>query len=208
MILTSSADPGWFNFGLCFVLMGSHAEQCSESMPCVFHWPSPLSSCRKPCAFIDPAQPVQNSPSHIFVPISRHILNHIPILAPSPATGPPMADMSYCGDLTDYTVLSNEADQKKPIQRPNIASLAAQALKAFERCLHLSASYSRNVAFSIGRHLTRFELWIYNAGVFAPGRARLDHAVRPAAFFHDGVCSALKNLIQRIQDCEYREHFH
>lgn len=207
-ILTYSSDPGWFNFSLCFILMGSHAEQCSESMPCVFHWSSPLLCCRKPRAFIDLAQPVQNSPSPIFVPISRHILNHIFILAPLLATGPPMADISYCGDLTDYTGLSNKADQEKPIQRPNIASLAAQALEAFERCLYLSASYSRDSAFRVDYHLRDFEHWTYKAGVFSPGRACLDHAVRPADFLHDGICSDLKNLIQRIQDCEYRAHFH
>ncbi|KID60946.1 hypothetical protein MBR_10282, partial [Metarhizium brunneum ARSEF 3297] len=108
--------------------------------------------------------------------------------------------MSYCGDLTDYTGLSNEADQEKPIQRPNIASLAAQALEAFERCLHLSASYSRNGAFRVDYHLRDFEHWTHNAGVFSPGRACLDHAVRPADVLHDDICSDLKNLIQRIQD--------
>ncbi|KFG79691.1 putative protein phosphatase-1 [Metarhizium anisopliae] len=108
--------------------------------------------------------------------------------------------MSYCGDLTDYTGLSNEADQEKPIQPPNIASLAAQALEAFERCLHLSASYSRDEAFRVDYHLRDFEHWTHNAGVFSPGRACLDHAVRPADSLHDGICSDLKNLIQRIQD--------
>ncbi|KAH8742706.1 hypothetical protein F5883DRAFT_513040, partial [Diaporthe sp. PMI_573] len=82
-----------------------------------------------------------------------------------------------------------------------IASVAELNLRSFQQCLHQAARLHPRELAMIEDQLARFSLWASGIGVFARGRASMDHRLREAPDIYDAVESLLEDLADSIQDC-------
>ncbi|GAM42187.1 serine/threonine protein phosphatase [Talaromyces pinophilus] len=79
---------------------------------------------------------------------------------------------------------------------PTIAETAGLCFNAFQQCLEKSAFISPREMSRVEDQFARFSLWTANIGVFASGRASLDHRLREAQEVHEvitGLLEAYKN---------------
>ncbi|KAK4246938.1 hypothetical protein C7999DRAFT_14968, partial [Corynascus novoguineensis] len=84
-----------------------------------------------------------------------------------------------------------------------ISECAGSVLDLFQQCLTLSASLHPREAALVEDQLTRFSLWASSIGVFAPGRASMDHRLREAPDVHDAVTTLLDSAYDSMQDGKY-----
>ncbi|OJK03580.1 hypothetical protein ASPACDRAFT_10380, partial [Aspergillus aculeatus ATCC 16872] len=83
-----------------------------------------------------------------------------------------------------------------------IAATADRCLNLFQQCLQQSASISSLEMTLVEDQLARFSLWAANIGVFAGGRASLDHRLREAQEVHEVIIGLLETLEDQVEACE------
>jgi hypothetical protein len=88
-------------------------------------------------------------------------------------------------------------------QQPTIAGGAELCLHSFEQCLQQAASIHPRELSLVEDQLARFSVWTANIGVFAPGRASMDHRLREVPDVQVVVTGLLEALDDRIQNCRY-----
>ncbi|KAJ5770965.1 uncharacterized protein N7511_003016 [Penicillium nucicola] len=81
-----------------------------------------------------------------------------------------------------------------------ITDAARLCLTSFQQCFQLSAYLSPRDLSLVEDQLARFSLWTANIGVFATGRASLDHRLRAAPEVHEVIIDLLEVLNDRIQE--------
>ncbi|KAF4626071.1 hypothetical protein G7Y89_g12090 [Cudoniella acicularis] len=86
-------------------------------------------------------------------------------------------------------------------QQYTIAGDAELCLHSFQHCLQQSASIHPRCTSLVEDQLARFSVWTANIGVFAPGRASMDHRLREVPDVQDIVRGILDVLDDRIQNC-------
>jgi hypothetical protein len=80
-----------------------------------------------------------------------------------------------------------------------VAGCAAKVLDLFQRCLDLSVSLHPSKFALVEDQLARFSLWASRIGVFARGRASMDHRLREAPDVHDAATGLLDILSDSIR---------
>lgn len=88
-------------------------------------------------------------------------------------------------------------------QATTIAGAAELALRSFQQCFRLAASLHPRELALVEDQLARFSIWMSSIGVFAQGRASMDHRLREAPEVHDAVISLLEDLADSLQNCRY-----
>lgn len=84
-----------------------------------------------------------------------------------------------------------------------IAGAAELCVRAFQRCIQLSATLSSRDLSLIEDQIARFSSWMTGIGVFAQGRASMDHRLREATDVRDITIGVLEALSDRIHDSAY-----
>ena len=92
------------------------------------------------------------------------------------------------------------AEGVNAMTKTTIADAARLCLASFQQCLQQSACISPRVISLVEDQLARFSLWTANIGVFASGRASLDHRLREALEVHEVIADLLEVLGDRIQE--------
>ncbi|RAK81851.1 uncharacterized protein BO72DRAFT_420696 [Aspergillus fijiensis CBS 313.89] len=87
----------------------------------------------------------------------------------------------------------------EPKQFHTIAATADRCLNLFQQCLQQSASISSLEMTLVEDQLARFSLWAANIGVFAGGRASLDHRLREAQEVHEVIIGLLETLEDQVE---------
>ncbi|PYI33801.1 hypothetical protein BP00DRAFT_444180 [Aspergillus indologenus CBS 114.80] len=87
----------------------------------------------------------------------------------------------------------------EPDQFHTIAATADRCLSLFQQCLKQSASISSLEMTLVEDQLGRFSLWAANIGVFAGGRASLDHRLREAQEVHEVIIGLLETLEDQVE---------
>lgn len=90
----------------------------------------------------------------------------------------------------------------EPKQFHTIAATADRCLNLFQQCLQQSASISSLEMTLVEDQLARFSLWAANIGVFAGGRASLDHRLREAQEVHEVIIGLLETLEDQVEACK------
>jgi len=88
-------------------------------------------------------------------------------------------------------------------EQATIAGGAELCLRSFQQCLQQSASVHPRELSLVEDQLARFSIWTASIGVFAPGRASMDHRLREVPDIQDVVRGLLDALDDRIQNCRY-----
>jgi hypothetical protein len=88
-------------------------------------------------------------------------------------------------------------------QQPTIVGGAELCLRSFQECLQQSASIHPREVSLVEDQLARFSIWSASIGVFAPGRASMDHRLREAPDIQEVVRGLLDGLNDGIQNCRY-----
>jgi len=88
-------------------------------------------------------------------------------------------------------------------QQASIAYGAELCLRSFQECLQQSASIHPREISLVEDQLARFSVWSAGIGVFAPGRASMDHRLREAPEIQEVVRGLLDGLNDDIQNCKY-----
>ncbi|KAJ5494666.1 Serine/threonine-specific protein phosphatase/bis(5-nucleosyl)-tetraphosphatase [Penicillium fimorum] len=81
-----------------------------------------------------------------------------------------------------------------------IADAARLCLTSFQQCIQQAAYISPRVISLVEDQMARFSLWTANIGVFAPGRASLDHRLREALEVREVIADLFEALYDRIQE--------
>ena len=82
----------------------------------------------------------------------------------------------------------------------NIAKAAQACLTSFDNCMQALITLGPKERALVQNQLSRFSLWASNLGIFAPGRASLDHRLRDV----DDVRRLVRGLL-RAMDAELVE---
>lgn len=90
----------------------------------------------------------------------------------------------------------------EPEKIPSIADGAGECLNRFQQCLQQSALVSSQETALVEDQLARFSLWTAGIGVFAGGRASLDHRLREAQEVHDVITGLLETLEDQVEACQ------
>lgn len=85
-----------------------------------------------------------------------------------------------------------------------VAVSANQCLESFQKCLLQAASVHPRELSMVENQVARFSTWATGIGVFAPGRASMDHRLRYAPEVQSVVNGLLESLDYRIQTCKHR----
>lgn len=80
---------------------------------------------------------------------------------------------------------------------------AGQCLEGFRKCLQKAATLHPRELSLVEDQLARFSIWGSSIGVFAHGRASMDHRLREAPDVHDAVTGLLEAMEDNIQECEF-----
>lgn len=87
------------------------------------------------------------------------------------------------------------------LDKTTIASASHQCLESFATCL-VQASVIHPREFSkVEDQAARFSTWTSGIGVFAPGRASMDHRLRYAPEVQSVAIGLLDSLNHRIRKC-------
>lgn len=84
---------------------------------------------------------------------------------------------------------------------PNIAITANECLVSFQECLNTAANFHPRELSMVEDQLARFSTWATSIGVFAPGRASMDHRLRHTPDVQSVVTGLLDLLNKRIRNC-------
>ncbi|KAH7417504.1 hypothetical protein BKA64DRAFT_301951 [Cadophora sp. MPI-SDFR-AT-0126] len=89
----------------------------------------------------------------------------------------------------------------QPSTQASVSDLAELCMLSFQDCLQQSATlHPRELSLSEDQ-LGRFSLWANSIGVFAPGRASMDHRLREAPEIIEIVAGLLDGLKYSINSC-------
>ena len=89
-------------------------------------------------------------------------------------------------------------------KRPTITipESADQCLKSFQQCLFRASSVHPRELSMVEDQLARFSTWAAAIGVFATGRASINHHLRYAPEVQSVVTGLLESLDYRIRNCK------
>lgn len=93
-------------------------------------------------------------------------------------------------------------DPEPDLQR--VAVSANQCLESFQKCLLQASSVHPRELSMVEDQVARFSTWATSIGVFAPGRASMDHRLRFAPEVQSVVNGLLESLDYRIRTCKHR----
>jgi hypothetical protein len=85
-----------------------------------------------------------------------------------------------------------------------IAGTAELSFHLFQQCLQLSPAIPPQELSLVEDQFARFSTWAANIGVFAPGRASMDHRLREAPYVQGAVTGLLETVNNRVQDCKLK----
>lgn len=88
-----------------------------------------------------------------------------------------------------------------PTSVPSIAVSANQSLISFQQCLQAAANIHPRELSLVDDQLARFSTWATSIGVFASGRASMDHRLRYTPDVSKVVTGLLDGLNYRIRSC-------
>lgn len=88
----------------------------------------------------------------------------------------------------------------------SLVANAERCLYAFQRCLRSAASVHPQEVASAEDQMGRFSLWISSLGVFAKGRASIDHRLSEAPDVREAVAALLESLAYSIDKCKNNSH--
>ncbi|CEJ93456.1 hypothetical protein VHEMI09043 [[Torrubiella] hemipterigena] len=83
----------------------------------------------------------------------------------------------------------------------SVAIRANQSLSAFQQCLVAASAVHPRELSMVEDQLARFSTWASSIGVFAPGRASMDHRLRHTLDVQGVVMDLLESLTYRIEAC-------
>lgn len=91
----------------------------------------------------------------------------------------------------------------EPLVAPaaSIALSANLSLSAFQGCLVAASAVHPRELSKVEDQLARFSTWASSIGVFAPGRASMDHRLRYTLDVQGVVMDLLDSLSYRIEAC-------
>ncbi|KAK3952208.1 hypothetical protein QBC32DRAFT_324617 [Pseudoneurospora amorphoporcata] len=81
-----------------------------------------------------------------------------------------------------------------------VAEWAGLVLRLFQQCFTLPASLHPQKTALVEDQLARFSIWTSSIGVFAAGRASMDHRLREAPEVHDAVTTLLESVSNSMQN--------
>lgn len=82
-----------------------------------------------------------------------------------------------------------------------VGASANQCLESFQKCVLLASSIHPRELSMVEDQVANFSTWARGIGVFAPGRASMDHRLRNALEVQGVVTGLLESLDYRIQTC-------
>lgn len=112
------------------------------------------------------------------------ILNHS--IARSLAFPSAMTDIDMIAELVEIT----------------IAAASRQCLESFATCLAQASAIHPREFSRVEDQVARFSTWTSGIGVFAPGRASMDHRLRYAPEVQSVAIGLLNSLNHRIRKCK------
>lgn len=89
----------------------------------------------------------------------------------------------------------------------SVALSANHSLSAFQRCLLAASAVHPRELSMVEDQLARFSTWASSIGVFAPGRASMDHRLRCTSDVQGVVMDLLDSLSYRIEACMSTANF-
>ncbi|KAH8586928.1 hypothetical protein B0O99DRAFT_695020 [Bisporella sp. PMI_857] len=92
-----------------------------------------------------------------------------------------------------------DADTASEPKRSTVAASANQCLESFQQCLLRASSVHPRELSMVEDQVARFSTWTTGIGVFALGRASMDHRLRYAPEVHSVVTGLLESLNYRIR---------
>ncbi|KAF3065680.1 hypothetical protein CFAM422_009595 [Trichoderma lentiforme] len=92
--------------------------------------------------------------------------------------------------------------------KKTVAAAANQCLESFNKCLLQQSSIHPREFSLVEDQVARFSTWTSGIGVFAPGRASMDHRLRYAPEVQSITISLLESLNYRIQNLLELLHSH
>ncbi|KAH6632374.1 hypothetical protein F5144DRAFT_474539, partial [Chaetomium tenue] len=87
------------------------------------------------------------------------------------------------------------------LKRTTVADTANQCLESFQTCLTQASLVHPRELSKVEDQIARFSTWAAGIGVFAPGRASMDHRLRYAPEVQSVVIGLLESLNYRIRTC-------
>lgn len=87
-----------------------------------------------------------------------------------------------------------------------IAKAAQACLLSFDSCMHALVALGPKERALVQNQLSRFSLWTASIGVFAPGRASMDHRLRDAEDVSRLVRGLLEALDANLARCTLVDH--
>lgn len=94
--------------------------------------------------------------------------------------------------------MSANATEPEP---PTIAGSANRCLQSFQQCLYQASLVHPRELSMVEDQLARFSAWAASIGVFASGRASMDHRLRFAPEVQSIVVGLLEALEYRTREC-------
>ena len=94
-----------------------------------------------------------------------------------------------------------DADAASEPKRPTVAASANQCLEPFQQCLLRASSVHPRELSMVEDQVARFSTWTTGIGVFALGRASMDHRLRYAPEVQSVITGLLESLDYRIRTC-------
>jgi hypothetical protein len=94
-----------------------------------------------------------------------------------------------------------DADETLDPKGPTIAICATQCLESFQQCLLRASSVHPRELSVVEDQVARLSTWAAGIGIFAPGRASMDHRLRYAPEVQSVVTGLLESLHYRIRAC-------
>ncbi|RYP30524.1 hypothetical protein DL767_006201 [Monosporascus sp. MG133] len=94
-----------------------------------------------------------------------------------------------------------DAGETPELKGPTVAASANQCLESFQQCLYRASSVHPRELSMVEDQVARFSTWAMGIGVFAPGRASMDHRLRYAPEVQSVVAGLLESLNYRIRTC-------
>ncbi|KAL8348371.1 hypothetical protein RB598_001599 [Gaeumannomyces tritici] len=103
--------------------------------------------------------------------------------------------------LWDAKMAELTAAQGSPRELPTIEVASRRCFLGFQKCAETGESIHLRQRSMLEDQLTRFTLWTNNMGVFAEGRASMDHRLRETPDVRVVVVCVLETLFDHIDDC-------
>ncbi|EHK22656.1 uncharacterized protein TRIVIDRAFT_60500 [Trichoderma virens Gv29-8] len=194
-----------------YVYPDGHKEQSRQPVFCSASRRGKV--CINNVVFQHPTQyiPIEHSQTLSGSSRSFHSSPFVSQFPPTPEYTPPYGTGNYgTGNLVEMTDSDEDTDENADeIKGENtddkkdetIAIRATQCLESFQKCLQRASSVHPREFSVVEDQMARLSTWTAGIGVFAPGRASIDHRLRYAPEVQSAVTGLLESLDYRIRAC-------